>query len=56
VLVGIYLVIEPGRGALVTTWAIGVTAIAYGIFLIVAAFKIRLLRNQVDDQLSAAAA
>ena len=54
VLVGIYLVVEPGRGALATIWAIGVTAIAYGIFLIIAAFKIRSLRNQVNDRLAAA--
>lgn len=45
VLVGIYLVVEPGRGALATIWAIGVTAIVYGIFLIIAAFRIRSLRN-----------
>jgi uncharacterized membrane protein HdeD (DUF308 family) len=56
VLVGIYLVIEPGRGALATIWAIGVTAIAYGVFLIIAAFKIRSLRNQVESQLAAAPA
>lgn len=53
ILVGIYLVIEPGRGALATIWAIGVTAIAYGIFLIIAAFRIRSLRNQVEDRLAA---
>lgn len=45
VLVGIYLVVEPGRGALATIWAVGVTAIVYGIFLIIAAFRIRSLRN-----------
>jgi uncharacterized membrane protein HdeD (DUF308 family) len=45
VLVGIYLVVEPGRGALATIWAIGVTAIVYGVFLIVAAFRIRSMRN-----------
>lgn len=45
VLVGIYLVIEPGRGALATIWAIGVIAIVYGIFLLIAAFRIRTLRN-----------
>lgn len=53
VLVGIYLVIEPGRGALATIWAIGVTAIAYGVLLILAAFKIRSMRNQVEDRLAA---
>ncbi|MCA9861353.1 MAG: DUF308 domain-containing protein, partial [Thermomicrobiales bacterium] len=49
VLVGIYLVVEPGRGALATTWAIGSIAIVYGIFLILVAFKIRGLRNKIDD-------
>jgi uncharacterized membrane protein HdeD (DUF308 family) len=56
VLAGIYLVIEPGRGALATIWAIGVIAIVYGILLIVAAFRIRSLRNQVEDRLAVAAA
>jgi uncharacterized membrane protein HdeD (DUF308 family) len=45
VLVGIYLVVEPGRGALATIWAVGVIAIAYGIMLVIAAFRIRSLRN-----------
>lgn len=45
ILVGIYLVVEPGRGALATLWAIGTTAIIYGIFLILASFKIRSARN-----------
>ena len=56
VLVGVYLVIEPGRGALATIWAIGVISIVYGIFLIVAAFRIRSLRNQVEEGLAAAPA
>src|SRR5215204_2282338 len=51
VLVGIYLVIEPGRGALATIWAIGVISIVYGSFLIVAAFRIRSLRTQVEEGL-----
>ncbi|MCO5221863.1 MAG: DUF308 domain-containing protein [Thermomicrobiales bacterium] len=54
VLVGIYLVVEPGRGALATTWAIGSIAIVYGIFLILVAFKIRGLRNKIDDRATAA--
>lgn len=53
VVVGIYLVVEPGRGALATTWAIGSIAIVYGIFLIFAAFKIRGLRNKLEDRVSA---
>jgi uncharacterized membrane protein HdeD (DUF308 family) len=56
VLVGIYLVVEPGRGALATIWAIGVTAIVYGVFLILAAFKIRSMRNTVESRLTAAPA
>ncbi len=56
VIVGIYLVVEPGRGALATIWAIGVTAIVYGIFLILAAFKIRSLRNSVENQMESAPA
>lgn len=45
ILVGIYLVVEPGRGALATIWAIGVIAIAYGILMILAGFRIRSMRN-----------
>lgn len=56
ILVGIYLVVEPGRGALATIWAIGVTAIVYGGFLIFASFKIRSLRNAVENRQAAAPA
>lgn len=52
--VGIYLVVDPGRGALATIWAIGVIAIVYGIFLVIAAFQIRSLRNKVEDRLTTA--
>ena len=47
VLVGTFLVIEPGRGALATLWAIGATAILYGVFLILAAYRVRSLRDAV---------
>ncbi len=47
VVVGTFLVIEPGRGALATIWAIGATAIVYGGFLVVAAFRVRALRDTV---------
>lgn len=56
VLVGIYLVLEPGRGAVATIWAIGTTAIVYGIFLIIASFQMRSKRNQLEDKLAAAPA
>ena len=56
ILVGIYLVVEPGRGALATIWAIGVTSIAYGMLLILTAFKIRSARNAVEGRLVTASA
>ena len=46
VLVGIYLVVEPGRGALAAIWAIGVIAVSYGIPMIMSSFRIRSPRNQ----------
>lgn len=54
VLVGIYLVIEPGRGAVASIWVIGATAIIYGIFQILASFNIRSARNKLEDRLAAA--
>lgn len=56
ILVGIYLVLEPGRGALATIWAIGTTAIVYGMFLVIASFQMRSKRNQLEDRLAAAPA
>ncbi|MCC6674111.1 MAG: DUF308 domain-containing protein, partial [Thermomicrobiales bacterium] len=49
IVVGIYMVVHPGRGALAAIWAIGATAIVYGVFLIIAAFRIRSLRNAFVD-------
>ena len=48
VLVGTFLVIEPGRGALATIWVIGATAIVYGLFLVLAAFRIRAMRDALQ--------
>jgi len=45
IVVGISMVVHPGRGALAAIWAIGATAIVYGVFLIITAFRIRSLRN-----------
>ncbi|TXG79998.1 MAG: hypothetical protein E6R14_10015 [Thermomicrobiales bacterium] len=53
ILAGIYLVVEPGCGAPVTIWSIGTSAIAWGMFLILASLKIRSMRNQVEDRLAA---
>lgn len=56
VLVGIYLVVNPGKGALASIWAIGTIAIAYGILMIIASFRIRSMRNDLDSKLKAQAA
>ncbi len=56
VLVGTFLVIEPGRGALATIWAIGATAIVYGVFLVLDAFRIRSLRDTMAQSSGTASA
>jgi uncharacterized membrane protein HdeD (DUF308 family) len=41
VLFGVLLILNPGGGALAVLWAIGAFAVAYGILLVVLAFKLR---------------
>jgi uncharacterized membrane protein HdeD (DUF308 family) len=41
IIVGIYLVVEPGDGAVATVWALGVTAIVYGVLSIVGGIQLR---------------
>jgi len=45
-IVGIYLIIEPGDGALASVWVLGVCAIVYGIGQILGGWQMRMLRNQ----------
>ena len=44
---GVYLIIEPGAGALASVWVLGVAAIVYGIGQVFAGFQMRGLRNQL---------
>lgn len=44
-LVGLFIVIFPGAGALSLIWVIAAYAILYGILMIVAAFQLRRWRN-----------
>jgi uncharacterized membrane protein HdeD (DUF308 family) len=38
---GVFLIWDPGSGALAVIWLIGVYAIAFGIFLLGLAFRLR---------------
>ncbi|PXW29544.1 HdeD family acid-resistance protein [Paraburkholderia caballeronis] len=44
-LVGLFIVVFPGAGALSLIWVIAAYAIIYGILMIVAAFQLRRWRN-----------
>jgi uncharacterized membrane protein HdeD (DUF308 family) len=44
-LVGLFIVIFPGAGALSLIWVIATYAIIYGVLMIVAAFQLRRWRN-----------
>jgi uncharacterized membrane protein HdeD (DUF308 family) len=48
IIFGLFLVVAPGAGALGLTWVIGAYAIAFGILLIILAFRLRSLPR--DDQ------
>jgi uncharacterized membrane protein HdeD (DUF308 family) len=45
---GILLIAQPAAGALAVLWLIGVYAIAYGVMLVVLAFRLRNLAAKVD--------
>ena len=45
---GILLLAQPTAGALAVVWMIGVYAIAYGVMLVVLAFRMRNLATKVD--------
>jgi uncharacterized membrane protein HdeD (DUF308 family) len=45
---GILLMLQPVPGALTILWLIGVYAIAYGVMLVVLAFRLRSLESQVN--------
>ena len=47
VLFGVILLIQPGAGALVLIWWIGAYAIAFGILLMMLAFRMRQWGNSI---------
>jgi uncharacterized membrane protein HdeD (DUF308 family) len=51
-IVGVYLVVEPGRGAVASVWVLGVMAIAYGLIQIYAGFRMRSLRDTLGTRLA----
>jgi uncharacterized membrane protein HdeD (DUF308 family) len=53
---GIVLIAQPTAGALAVLWMIGVYAIAYGVMLVVLAFRLRNLDVKVDAGRSSIAA
>ena len=44
VIFGIFLLITPGKGALVITWAIGWYAVIFGVLLLVLAWRVRKIQ------------
>lgn len=45
VLLGLYLLMNPGPGALAVVWIIGLYAIVFGVTMIIAAFRLRSWRG-----------
>jgi uncharacterized membrane protein HdeD (DUF308 family) len=48
VLIGIYLAVRPGEGAIAIVWAIGLYAIVFGVALALLGVRLRRLRNRSD--------
>lgn len=51
---GVWLVIQPGTGALAVVWLIGLYAVIFGIALLVLAFRLRGLQEHMPDLASKA--
>lgn len=51
VAVGLVLLARPAVGALAFIWLIGAYAFAFGVLLIILAFKVRGLRNRIEDRI-----
>jgi len=56
VLFGLFLMISPGSGALALTWLIGAYALAFGVILVVLAFRLRNMRGRLGAPDTAPAA
>ena len=52
VVFGIFMIVNPGAGALAVLWLIGVFAVAYGALLVVLSFK---LKKHAGPKVAAAA-
>ncbi len=48
ILLGIFLMMSPGAGALALIWLIGIYAVAFGIVLVMLASKLRNFGKQLD--------
>jgi uncharacterized membrane protein HdeD (DUF308 family) len=51
VVFGVVLVAQPVAGALAVLWIIGIYAIAYGVLLVVLAFRLHSLEAKIDAKL-----
>lgn len=49
---GVLMMVRPGAGALAVLWAIVTYAMAFGLLLVLLAFKVKSLRNRLLEQLS----
>jgi uncharacterized membrane protein HdeD (DUF308 family) len=52
ILLGLFLVISPGAGALALLWAIGAMAIVVGVLMIALGFRLKGMRDRVAQRVS----
>jgi uncharacterized membrane protein HdeD (DUF308 family) len=47
-ILGVYLAVRPGEGAIAIIWAIGLYAIVFGVALLLLGVRLRRLRNRIN--------
>jgi uncharacterized membrane protein HdeD (DUF308 family) len=50
VIMGVLFIFNPGGGALATVWLIGIYSIAFGIFFIMLAFRVRGMGSDINQR------
>ncbi len=48
VILGIYLAVRPGEGAIAIVWATGLYAIVFGVALLLLGVRLRRLQNRIN--------